>query len=343
MPELTTASRGYPLPHPLNSLSVDVLRIIQALTDIDADIVDLLENKAAEQDVVYKIGAQSIDGVKTFTSSPVVPTATAGDNTTKAATTAFVQAAIASLVASSPAALDTLNELAAALGNDANFAATITGLLAAKAPIESPALTGTPTAPTAAGGTNTAQVATTAFVTAGLAGKVNSADLPAAITAGNVKLTGDILQRLSTQVSGQVSLPTVIPADNTIPQNTEGTQVLTLTITPTSASSVIVVDVDFFASELTNVGDLIIGALFRDTTADAVAVGVIGSMNGGGNHLTSGVGIIRYSFTAGTTSPITLNLHVGNNTGAATLNVTHTNATFGNLIASTMRVTEYKA
>ncbi|HFU7226657.1 TPA: phage tail protein [Escherichia coli] len=68
----------------------------------------------------------------TFTGAPKAPTAAAGNNTTQLATTAFVQAAIAALVASSPAALDTLNELAAALGNDPNFAATMTNALAGK-------------------------------------------------------------------------------------------------------------------------------------------------------------------------------------------------------------------
>ncbi|MEW6166056.1 MAG: hypothetical protein AB1642_13440 [Pseudomonadota bacterium] len=82
---------------------------------------------------------------------------------------ADIDTAIANLVNSSPAALDTLNELAAALGNDANFAATITAALALKAPLASPAFTDTPTAPTADPGTNTGQLATTEFVTAALA------------------------------------------------------------------------------------------------------------------------------------------------------------------------------
>ncbi|MET6554232.1 phage tail-collar fiber domain-containing protein [Citrobacter farmeri] len=68
----------------------------------------------------------------TFTGTPKAPTAAAGNNSTQIANTAFVQAAIAALVASSPAALDTLNELAAALGNDPNFAATMTNALAGK-------------------------------------------------------------------------------------------------------------------------------------------------------------------------------------------------------------------
>jgi hypothetical protein len=104
-----------------------------------------------------------------FTGTPTAPTAAGGTNTTQIATTAFVQAAIAALVSGAPGALDTLNELAAALGNDANFASTVTNALALKAPLASPAFTGTPTAPTAAGGTNNTQIATTAFVQAAVA------------------------------------------------------------------------------------------------------------------------------------------------------------------------------
>lgn len=59
-----------------------------------------------------------------LTGTPTAPTAPDGTNTTQLATTAFVRAAIAALIASSPAALDTLDELAAALGDDPNFAAT---------------------------------------------------------------------------------------------------------------------------------------------------------------------------------------------------------------------------
>lgn len=77
-----------------------------------------------------------------LTGTPTGPTAAGGTNTTQLATTAFVQAAIAALVASSPSALDTLNELAAALGNDANFATTVTNALALKAASANPALTG---------------------------------------------------------------------------------------------------------------------------------------------------------------------------------------------------------
>ncbi|MFH2432137.1 phage tail protein [Citrobacter freundii] len=71
-----------------------------------------------------------------FTGKPTAPTADHSSNDTQIATTAFVRAAIAALVDSSPGALDTLNELAAAIGNDPNFATTMLNALAGKQPLD---------------------------------------------------------------------------------------------------------------------------------------------------------------------------------------------------------------
>lgn len=90
--ETSTSNRGYPLPYPSNLLAADVLRLRDALNAIDVDM-------AARPEA--------------------------------AAITSQINAAIQALVAGAPGALDTLNELAAALGDDANFAATVTGQLAA--------------------------------------------------------------------------------------------------------------------------------------------------------------------------------------------------------------------
>jgi len=77
-----------------------------------------------------------------------------------------ISGAVSSLVDGAPDLLNTLNELAAAINDDANYTTTITTALGTKAPLASPALTGTPTAPTAAADTNTTQIATTAFAKA---------------------------------------------------------------------------------------------------------------------------------------------------------------------------------
>ena len=69
-------------------------------------------------------------------------TQSASDNTTKVATTAYVSTAIANLADSAPSTLDTLNELAAALGDDANYATTTTNAIAAKLPLAGGTMTG---------------------------------------------------------------------------------------------------------------------------------------------------------------------------------------------------------
>jgi hypothetical protein len=87
----------------------------------------------------------------TFTGTPTLPTGTiattqaAGNNSTALATTAFVGTAVSNLVNAAPESLNTLKELSDALGSDANYASTITTALGTKAPIASPAFTGTVT------------------------------------------------------------------------------------------------------------------------------------------------------------------------------------------------------
>ena len=84
---------------------------------------------------------------------------------------AVIQTAVtAAIVDSAPGTLDTLNELAAALGDDADYANTITTALAAKAPLASPTFTGNPTGPTPTAGDNDTSLATTAFVNTAIAG-----------------------------------------------------------------------------------------------------------------------------------------------------------------------------
>ncbi|EFD0582925.1 phage tail protein [Escherichia coli] len=119
----------------------------------------------------------------TFTGTPKAPTPAAGNNTTQVATTAFVQAALTALINGAPATLDTLKEIAVAINNDPKFSTTINNALALKAPLSSPALTGTPTAPTAAQSVNNTQIATTAFVKSAIAAMVGSA--PAALDTLN--------------------------------------------------------------------------------------------------------------------------------------------------------------
>ena len=149
----------------------------------------------------------------TFTGEPKAPTPAAGNNTTRIATTAFVQAAITALINGAPATLDTMKEIAAAINNDPKFSTTINNALALKAPLSSPALTGTPTAPTAAQSANNTQIATTAFVKSAIAAMVGSA--PAAL---------DTLNELAAALGNDPNFSTTVlnalagkqPLDNTL-------------------------------------------------------------------------------------------------------------------------------
>lgn len=102
------------------------------------------------------------------TNATYTTTASSGDNSTRIASTAYVfreiASAVAKLINSAPGTLDTLDKLAAALGDDPNFATTITNLLALKAPLSSPTFTGTPRVPTASSSSNDTQAASTSFV-----------------------------------------------------------------------------------------------------------------------------------------------------------------------------------
>ncbi|MFJ5441639.1 phage tail protein [Pectobacterium sp. CHL-2024] len=155
-----------------------------------------------------------------LTGTPTAPTTAQTANNTQIATTAFVKSAIAALINGSPAALDTLQELANALGNDPHFSTTILNAIAdvktdaanklnahasivdahpQYAPKASPAFTGTPTAPTAASGSNDTQLATTAFVKAAVAALVNGS--PAAL---------DTLQELANALGNDPNFSTTV-------------------------------------------------------------------------------------------------------------------------------------
>jgi len=142
-----------------------------------------------------------------LTGVPTAPTAAANTNTTQIATTAYVQTEINDLIASAPGALDTLDELAAALGDDANFATTVTNSLATKLPL--------------AGGTMTGAIAMGTNKITGLGDPTNAQDAAtknyidtASIAPSN--LTGPITSvGPATSVASQTGTGTKFVMDNT--------------------------------------------------------------------------------------------------------------------------------
>lgn len=102
---------------------------------------------------------------------------------------------------------------------------------------------------------------------------------------------------------------TAIPADNTIPQITEGDQYLPLVITPTVVGSTVEVDVCLYVTENINNTDEACVALFVNGGANAVACGMVDT----GASTGTKPGLIKYSLTTGSLSPITLTVRAGAN------------------------------
>jgi hypothetical protein len=145
-----------------------------------------------------------------------------------------------------------------------------------------------------------------------------------------------VVQTVNTQTGAVATGTTTIPFDNTIPQNTEGTQVLSLAITPTSASNLLIVSVVLnFSYSIVNTVSF---ALFQDSTANALAAAAeYGSTATG--MINSG---LAYKMTAGTTSATTFKVRIGGESaGTVTLNGFSGGQIFGGVMTSSMTITEY--
>ena len=123
--------------------TADTAKPVSTATQTALDLKLASATAATTYETISNVALKAPLASPALTGTPTAPTAAAGTNTTQVATTAFVGTAVSNLVASAPAALDTLNELATALGNDASFSTTITNSIALKAPLASPTFTGT--------------------------------------------------------------------------------------------------------------------------------------------------------------------------------------------------------
>ena len=157
----------------------------------------------------------------------------------------------------------------------------------------------------------------------------------AAIARGDLP-AGAVIQSVSATYASNADLSTTIPNDDTIPQNTEGTEVVTVSITPTSASSTI--EIEFRGMGAASGSANLVAALFKDSGANALAAstGIAGSVN-----LPGPIGII-YQESAGSTSARTYKIRVGANTGTCRLNGTTTGRLYGGTSAATLVVREIK-
>lgn len=149
--------------------------------------------------------------------------------------------------------------------------------------------------------------------------------------------TGACVQMVNVLASTLATGTTIIPQDNTIPQNTEGDQYMTLTITPKSATNVLVIT--SIVSVSSSIAAWLISALFQDSAANALAVDAIYQATALGGVCNT----VTHTMVAGTTSPTTFKIRSGAN-GAGT---TYFNGSlvqqYGATTKSSMIITEYKA
>lgn len=152
-------------------------------------------------------------------------------------------------------------------------------------------------------------------------------------------LSGSVIQTVNTQTGAVATGTTTIPDDDTIPQNTEGDQYMSLAITPSNASNLLKIDI--VANVSASAGTYMLGALFQDSTANALACGFGETISGVGWWVP-----IRFThyMTAGTTSSTTFKFRAGTDTAATTtFNGRAAGRKYGGVLASSITITEIKA
>lgn len=261
----TTVNQGYELPHPKNTTAHDVERIIAALTAIDMDVATLVGG------LLLKAALES----PAFSGTPTAPTQPAGTNNNTLATTGHVQLALEAFLSEAAGALETIAALEAALGEGA-LADELLTQLGLKAPLASPALTGVPTAPTAATDTSTTQIATTAFVQAVrdalIAGAPTGLNTLAKIAAS---LGGDAT--FATTVATALALKAPIASPALTGNPTAPTQTVGNNSTRLATTAFVQAEINLFAltvtSDLENKAPLASPALTGTPTAPTQAPG----------------------------------------------------------------------
>jgi hypothetical protein len=149
---------------------------------------------------------------------------------------------------------------------------------------------------------------------------------------------GSVLQVVNVQSGTYATTTVAIPIDNTIPQNTEGAEFFTVTITPTSATSKLLILINAVMGNAAAQWPTI--ALFQDSTANALAVATaFQGTAGAGNTLS-----IKHFMTSGTTSATTFKMRFGlGNTSIAYMNGPGGGAQYGGTCSTSMTVMEIAA
>lgn len=144
-----------------------------------------------------------------------------------------------------------------------------------------------------------------------------------------------------TQSTTPATYTSTIPRDNTIPQNTEGTEILQVSITPKSSTSILRVEIQVCVTEDGNTSTFIQGALFLDSEASARCTAIL---TGQGGAPADANGSLVYHMVAGSTSAKTFKLRAGGDLGGSWhFNKNFYGENYGNTLISSISVTEIKA
>ncbi len=158
------------------------------------------------------------------------------------------------------------------------------------------------------------------------------------MTQNNINTKNPLLQIISSSTSSVVTCSTTIPYDDSIPQqSTEGTQVLTVTITPKYSDSKL--DIEFAGQVSSNgTATAITTALYQDSTANALCASACTL------DTTLGIiGYLRHVMTSGTTSSTTFKIFIGPNTSTCYVNGDNAGTRYmGGVSSTTLTVKEYR-
>ncbi len=151
---------------------------------------------------------------------------------------------------------------------------------------------------------------------------------------------GRILQTVATTVVTSTTGSTVIPLDDTIPQNNEGDEYMTLSITPKSATSKLVIEASIHLANSSDTGTFLIAALFQDDTANALTA-TLERVTANINNSRVACLNMRHVMISGTTSATTFKVRGGGNTaGTTTFNGYVGSRLLGGVLSSSIKITE---
>lgn len=167
--------------------------------------------------------------------------------------------------------------------------------------------------------------------------KMNASYLTDSSITNNQIGLGQVAQIVGTNYSAVGTTTTLIPADDTIPQITEGAEFMTQAITPKSTANILVIEALLMVSASATA--FITGAIFQDATANALAAGTVTPVTGYIYQLA-----VRHTMVAGTVSSTTFRVRAGMQTaGTTTFNGLTSARLFGAITKSNIKITEYKA